>query len=57
MNDTNKNKRYIENVVIDLVISKHVIRYRYYPDEFGKYNIPKCHTKMFNMVIMLKQYV
>ena len=55
MNDT--NKRYIEKVVIDLVISKHVIRYRYYPDEFGKYNIPKCHTKMFNMVIMLKQYV
>ena len=39
MNDT--NKRYIEKVIIDLVISKHVIRYRYYPDEFGKYNIPK----------------
>lgn len=44
-NDTNKNKRYIEKVVIDLVISKHVIRYRYYPDEFGKYNIPKCHNQ------------
>ena len=44
-NDNNVNKRYIEKVVIDLVISKHVIRYRYYPDENGKYNIPKCHNQ------------
>ena len=44
-NDNNKNKRYIEKVVIDLVITKHVIRYRYYPDDNGKYNIPKCHNQ------------
>lgn len=44
-NDKNENKRYIEKVVIDLVITKHVIRYRYYPDERGKYNIPKCHNQ------------
>lgn len=45
MNDTNKNKRYIEKVVIDLIITKHVVRYRYYPDKFGKYNILKCHNQ------------
>ena len=44
-NQKNENKRYIEKVVIDLVITKHVIRYRYYPDENGKYNIPKCHNQ------------
>lgn len=44
-NENNKNKRYIEKIVIDLVITKHVIRYRYYPDENGKYNIPKCHNQ------------
>ena len=44
-NKKNENKRYIEKVVIDLVITKHVIRYRYYPDEKGKYNIPKCHNQ------------
>lgn len=44
-NEKNKNKRYIEKVVIDLVVTKHVIRYRYYPDENGKYNIPKCHNQ------------
>lgn len=44
-NDRNKNKRYIDKVVIDLIITKHVTRYRYYPDENGKYNIPKCHNQ------------
>ena len=44
-NKKNENKRYIEKVVIDLVVTKHVIRYRYYPDEKGKYNIPKCHNQ------------
>ena len=44
-NEKNENKRYIEKVVIDLVITKHVVRYRYYPDETGKYNIPKCHNQ------------
>ena len=38
-NENNKNKRYIEKVVIDLKITKVVKRYRYYPDTNGKYNI------------------
>ena len=44
-NNQNKNKRYIEKIVIDLKITKTVTRYRYYPNEFGKYNIPKCHNQ------------
>ena len=44
-NEKNKDKRYIEKVVIDIKITKHVKRYRYYPDETGKYNIPKCHNQ------------
>jgi len=44
-NEFNKNKRYIEKVVIDIEIKKTVKRYRYYPDESGKYNIPKCHNQ------------
>lgn len=44
-NDTNKNKRYVEKVVIDLKITKTVTRYRYYSNECGKYNIPKCHNQ------------
>ena len=44
-NDKNKNKRYIEKIVIDLKITKTVIRYRYYPNKDGKYNIPKCHNQ------------
>lgn len=44
-NDNNKHKRYIEKVVIDIKITKHLKRYRYYPDESGKYNIPKCHNQ------------
>ena len=44
-NDSNKNKRYIEKVVIDVKITKHIKRYRYYPDVNGKYNIPKCHNQ------------
>lgn len=44
-NDKNKNKRYIEKIVIDLKITKTVTRYRYYPNESGKYNIPKCHNQ------------
>lgn len=44
-NENNKNKRYIEKVVIDIKITKHITRYRYYPDKTGKYNIPKCHNQ------------
>ena len=44
-NINNEHKRYIEKVVIDLKITKVVKRYRYYPDEQGKYNIPKEHNQ------------
>ena len=44
-NENNKNKRYIEKVVIDIKISKIIKRYRYYPYKNGKYNIPKCHNQ------------
>lgn len=44
-NESNKNKRYIEKVVIDIIIKKQVKRYRYYPDLHGKYNIPKYHNQ------------
>jgi hypothetical protein len=44
-NNKNKNKRYIEKIVIDLKITKTVTRYRYYPNKDGKYNIPKCHNQ------------
>ena len=41
----NKDKPYIERVVIDLVIKKILKIYRYYPDEAGKHNIPNCHNQ------------
>ena len=44
-NENNKNKRYIEKVIIDIKITKTLKRYRYYPDEKGKYNIPKYHNQ------------
>ena len=44
-NINNEHKRYIEKVVIDLKITKVVKRYRYYPDEQGKYNIPEEHNQ------------
>lgn len=44
-NENNKNKRYIEKVVIDIKIAKLLKRYRYYPDKNGKYNIPKRHNQ------------
>ena len=44
-NENNKNKRYIEKIVIDVKIVKHIKRYRYYPHEDGKYYIPKCHNQ------------
>lgn len=44
-NEKNQNKRYIEKVVIDIEITKLVKRYRYYPNEDGKYNIPKIHNQ------------
>lgn len=44
-NDSNKNKRYIEKIVIDVMITKVVKRYRYYPYEDGKYYIPKQHNQ------------
>lgn len=44
-NESNKNKRYIEKVVIDIKITKTIKRYRYYPNEKGKYNIPLYHNQ------------
>ena len=44
-NESNKNKKYIEKVVIDIKVTKYIKRYRYYPDIYGKYNIPKCHNQ------------
>ena len=44
-NELNKNKRYIEKVVIDIKVTKLIKRYRYYPYENGKYNIPKEHNQ------------
>lgn len=44
-NKNNKNKRYIEKVVIDIKITKHIKRYRYYIHKDGKYHIPKCHNQ------------
>jgi len=44
-NKNNENKRYIEKIVIDIKVTKVVKRYRYYPDEKGKYNIPKIHNQ------------
>ena len=43
--EKNKNKRYIEKVVIDIKITKTLKRYRYYPDELGRYNIPEYHNQ------------
>lgn len=44
-NENNKNKRYIEKIVIDIKVTKHIKRYRYYIHEDGKYHIPKCHNQ------------
>ena len=44
-NEFNKNKRYIEKVVIDITVTKSVKKYRYYPCEDGKYHIPKIHNQ------------
>ncbi len=44
-NEKNKNKRFIEKVIIDIKITKHIKRFRYYPNEKGKYNIPICHNQ------------
>lgn len=44
-NDKNKDKRYIEKVVIDIKITKTIKRYRYYICEDGKYHIPQCHNQ------------
>lgn len=44
-NEKNKNKRFIEKVVIDIKITKHIKRFRYYQDEKGKYSIPICHNQ------------
>lgn len=44
-NEKNKNKRYIEKVVIDVKITKVVKRYRYYMCDDGKYHIPKYHNQ------------
>ena len=44
-NDRNKNKRYIEKIVIDIKIVKSIKKYRYYMCDDGKYHIPKCHNQ------------
>lgn len=44
-NEKNENKRYIEKVVIDIKIVKHITRYRYYVHDDGKYHIPKIHNQ------------
>ncbi len=44
-NEDNKNKRFIEKIVIDIKITKTLKRYRYYPNKDGKYNIPKIHNQ------------
>ena len=44
-NEKNKNKRYIEKVVIDIKLTKVVKRYRYYMCKDGKYHIPECHNQ------------
>ena len=44
-NEFNKDKRYIEKVVIDVEITKIIKRYRYYPYKDGKYYIPKMHNQ------------
>lgn len=44
-NDKNKNKRYIEKIVIDIKIVKSIKRYRYYMCDDGKYHIPKYHNQ------------
>ena len=44
-NDRNKNKRYIEKIVIDIKIVKSIKRYRYYMCDDGKYHIPKYHNQ------------
>lgn len=43
--ENNKNKRYIEKIVIDVKITKTLKRYRYYMCADGKYHIPKCHNQ------------
>ena len=44
-NEDNKNKRYIEKVVIDIRLTKVIKRYRYYVCKDGKYHIPKIHNQ------------
>ena len=44
-NKKNKNKRYIEKIVVDIKITKTVTKYRYYMCEDGKYHIPKKHNQ------------
>jgi len=44
-NEKNKNKRYIEKVVIDIEIVKVAKRYRYYICDDGKYHIPEYHNQ------------
>jgi len=43
--ENNKNKRYIEKIILDIKITKVIKKYRYYPDEQGKYNIPSYHNQ------------
>lgn len=56
-NKENQNKRYIEKVVIDVQITKFVKRYRYYPNEHGKYNIPKIHNQYIQYGFNVKTIV
>lgn len=43
--ENNKNKRYIEKIVIGVKITKTLKRYRYYMCADGKYHISKCHNQ------------
>lgn len=44
-NAKNENKKYKVVKVLDIKIVKQVIEYRYYPNEDGTYNVPKCHNR------------
>lgn len=55
-NESNKNSRYIEKVVIDIQITKLVKRYRYYPYKDGKYHIPKVHNQYVQYGPIIKAF-
>ena len=44
-NDNNKNKKPYKTIEIDVDISVTVTEYLYYPDKYGKFNVPQKHKK------------